>query len=39
MGNLHLDLPDELHKRLKLEAVQQGIPLKQHVMKRLKEQL
>ena len=28
MGNLNLSLPDEVHKRLKLLAVERGVPLK-----------
>lgn len=37
MTRINIELPDEVHKRLKIEAVQKNQPLKDYLVKLLKE--
>ncbi len=39
MVNINVPLPDELHRRVKLEAVQRGKTVKEHIIERLDEGL
>lgn len=37
MTRINIELPDELHKRLKIESIHKNQPLKDYIVKLLKE--
>lgn len=39
MGNINIDLPDDVHRQLKLDAVANDSTLKDHVIKLLDEEV
>ncbi len=37
MANINIQIPDELHKKLKLEAIKTDITLKELIIRKIKE--
>lgn len=37
MANINIKLPEEVHRQLKIEAINQGITLKDHIIQKLSE--
>jgi len=38
MTNINIEIPDELHKNIKLEAVMKGVTIKELIINTLKEE-
>jgi len=39
MSNINIEIPDDLHKKIKLEAVKEEISLKEFIIKSLKKSM
>jgi len=38
MTNINIEIPDELHKKIKLNAVMKGVSLKDHIILKLEKE-